>query len=241
MSTSKTFLLIHGAWEGAWAWKETTQFLERKGNKVISIDLPGHGDDITPISEINLDLYVNRVKVELNKFSAPVVLVAHSFAGYVISKVAEEVPQKIEKLIFIASAIPYKSKPAIKIFEEDKESEFIANLIFSEDQISATMNRETIKNIVFGGATDSQIDEVIPQLVEQATKPFFEIVETTEKNFGSVSKAYIETKHDRVLSLTAQRMLQKETGITESVLLDTGHVPLVTTPKELANALIEVS
>ncbi|OUR97653.1 hypothetical protein A9Q86_15685 [Flavobacteriales bacterium 33_180_T64] len=241
MSTSKTFLLIHGAWEGAWAWKETTEFLESKGNTVISIDLPGHGDDETPISEINLDLYANRVKTELDKFSDPVVLVAHSFAGYVISKVAEEVPQKIEKLIFIASAVPYNGKPAIKIFEEDKESEFLANLIFSDDQSSATMNRETIKNIVFGGATDAQIDEVIPQLVEQATKPFFESVETTEKNFGSVPKAYIETKYDRVLSLNAQRMLQKETGITESVLLDTGHVPLVTTPEELANALMEVS
>lgn len=241
MSTSKTFLLIHGAWEGAWAWKETTEFLERKGNKVISIDLPGHGNDKTHISEINLDLYVNRVKMELNKFYDPVVLVAHSFAGYVVSKVAEEVPKKIEKLIFIASAVPYKGKPAIKIFEEDKESEFIANLIFSEDQSIATMNRETIKNIVFGGASDAQIDEVIPQLVAQATKPFFEIVETTEQNFGSVPKAYIETKHDRVLSLTAQRMLQKETGITESILLDTGHVPLVTTPEELAYALMSLS
>jgi len=241
MSKSKTFLLIHGAWEGAWAWKETTEFLESKGNKVISIDLPGHGDDKTPISEINIDLYANRVKTELDKFSDSVILVAHSFAGYVISKVAEEVPKKIEKLIFIASAVPYNGKPAIKIFEEDKGSDFLANLIFSDDQSSATMNRETIKNIVFGGATDAQIDEVMPQLVEQATKPFFESVETTEKNFGSVSKAYIETKHDRVLSLNAQRMLQKETGITESVLLDTGHVPLVTTPRELADALIKVS
>jgi len=241
MSTSKTFLLIHGAWEGAWAWKETTAFLEVAGNKVISIDLPGHGTDKTPISEIDLDLYANRVKTELDKFSDPVVLVAHSFAGYVISKVAEEVPRKIEKLIFIASAVPYDDKPAVKVFEEDEGSEFLANLIFSDDQSSATMNRETIKNIVFGGATDVQIDEVIPQLVEQATKPFFESVATTEQNFGSVRKAYIETKHDRVLSLNAQRMLQKEAGITESVLLDTGHVPLVTTPKELANALMLVS
>ncbi|MFK5982234.1 MAG: alpha/beta fold hydrolase [Flavobacteriaceae bacterium] len=241
MSTSKTFLLIHGAWEGAWAWKETTEFLENQGHKVISIDLPGHGNNKTPISEINLELYANSVKSALDNFSNPVTLVAHSFAGYVISKVAEEVPQKIKKLIFVASALPYDGKPAIKIFEEDTDSDFLANLIFSDDQSVATMNRETIKNIVFGGATDAQIDEVIPQLVEQATKPFFEVVETTEKNFGSVAKAYIETKYDRVLSLGAQRMLQEKIGITESVLLETGHVPLVTTPEELANALIKVA
>lgn len=68
-----------------------------------------------------------------------------------------------------------------------------------------------------------------------------EPVPTTQNNFDSVAKAYIETKHDKVLSLNAQRMLQKEVGITESVLIDSGHVPLVTKPEDLANALIKVA
>ena len=146
--------------------------------------------------------------------------------------------------------IPYDGKPAIKIFEEDKDSEFLASLIFSDDQSSATMKRERIKNVVFDGSSDAKVDEAIDKLIEQAsksflspqaTKPFTEPVPTTEKNFGSVAKAYIETKHDKVLSLNVQRMLQKEVGITESVLIDSGHVPLVTKSEELANALIKVS
>ena len=95
MSTTKTFLLIHGAWEDSSAWKETTEFLEKKEHKVVSIDLPGHGNNKAPISDIDLELYANRVKEELNNFSEPVVLVAHSFGGFVISKVAEEVPHSI--------------------------------------------------------------------------------------------------------------------------------------------------
>ncbi len=250
MSPQKTFLLIHGAWEHSSAWKKTTEFLEKEGHKVTSIDLPGHGNNKAPISEIDMELYANTVKETLNNFSNPVILVGHSFGGFVISKVAEEVPQKIEKLVFIASAIPYDGKPAVKIFEEDSESEFLGSLVFSDDQSSATVKKERIKNVIFDGASDEQISKAVAELVEeasksffnpQATKPFFEPVPTTEKNFGSVAKAYIETKHDSVISLNAQRMLQKKTGITESVLIDSGHVPLITASRELADALIKVS
>ena len=240
-NSNKTFLLIHGAWEGAWSWKETTAFLEKSGHTVNAIDLPGHGDDKTPTSEINMALYANRVKEELNKTDGQVILVAHSFGGFVISQVAEEMPEKIEKLIFVASAMPYEGKTAVQIFEEDEESEFLENLIFSEDQSTVTMSRETISNVVFGGATEEQIDTILPKLVVQATKPFFEQVITTAENFGRVPKAYVETTLDRVISLKGQRHGQKMLGIEEVVTLEYGHVPLETAPEKLANALNKIA
>jgi len=240
-NSNKTILLIHGAWEGAWSWEQTIKLIEQKGHSVKAIDLPGHGDDKTPTSEITLAVYANRVKIELAKIDGQVILVGHSFAGFVISKVAEEMPEKIEKLVFVASAVPYDGKTAVEIFEEDEGSEFLENLIFSEDKSTATMSRETIKNIVFTGATDAQIDAVLPNLVAQATAPFFEKVITTEENFGRVSKAYIETTLDRVITLKAQRHGQKMLGIKESVTLEYGHVPLETAPKQLADALHKVS
>ncbi|MBO3697739.1 alpha/beta fold hydrolase [Roseivirga sp. E12] len=237
-NSNKKFLLVHGAWEGAWSWKDTTSYLEKSGHTVKAIDMPGHGNDKTPVSEITLGLYVNRVKEELNKTEGQIILVGHSFAGYVLSQVAEEIPEKIEKLVFVASAIPYDGKTAVEVFEEDNESEFLENLIFSEDKTTATMTRETILNIVFTGATEAQIDAVLPKLVAQEpTAPFFESVITTEKNFGRVPKAYVETTLDRIISLEHQRYVQKKAGIKETVTLEHGHVPLETAPSELANAL----
>jgi len=239
-NSNKTFLLIHGAWEGAWSWKETTAYLKENGHTIKAIDLPGHGDDKTPTSEINMALYANRVKDELNKIEGQVILVGHSFGGFVISQVAEEMPEKIEKLIFVASALPYEGKTAFEVFTEDEESEFLENLIFSEDKSTATMSRETILNVVFGGATEAQIDALLPKLVVQSTVPFFENVIITKENFGRVPKAYIETTLDRVVSLKIQRYGQKSLGINESVTLEYGHVPLETAPKQLANALHKV-
>lgn len=236
-NANKTILLIHGAWEGAWSWEHTIEHLEGKGHTVKAIDLPGHGDDKTPISEIDMALYANRVKKELGKIDGQVILVAHSFAGFIITKAAEEMPEKIEKLVYVASAIPYEGKNAQEVFEEDKGSEFLENLIFSDDKSTATMSRETVKNIIFTGATDTQIDAVLPKLVAQATKPFFEQVITTPENFGRLPKAYVETTLDRVVTIKGQRHIQKMVGIDEVITLESGHVPLETAPKELADAL----
>lgn len=240
-NSNKTILLIHGAWEGAWSWEQTIEYIEQKGHTVKAIDLPGHGDDKTPTSEITMALYANRVKKELEGIDGQVILVGHSFAGFVVTKVAEEIPEKIEKLVFVASAVPYEGKTAFEIFEEDEESEFLENLIFSKDKSTATISRETIKNIVFTGATDAQIDAVLPKLVAQATKPFFEQVITTPENFGSVPQAYVETTLDRVISINGQRHGQKMLGIDEVITLERGHVPLETAPRELAEALVKIA
>ncbi|MGB5818736.1 MAG: alpha/beta fold hydrolase [Saonia sp.] len=239
-NSNKTILLVHGAWEGAWSWGETIPFLQKEGHKVIAFDLPGHGDDKTPISEISLQLYADSVRKELDKIAEPVILVAHSFAGYIISKVAEESKEFIEKLVFVASAIPYNNKPAVQIFKEDEGSELLASMIFSEDESYATLGRQAVKDVIMTGATDEQVDYALPKLVKQATKPFFEAVETGN-NFNDVPKAYVETTKDRVISLKAQRQAQTATGINEVVTLEDGHVPLVTGPENLGKALNQIA
>ncbi|WP_299440334.1 alpha/beta fold hydrolase [uncultured Aquimarina sp.] len=237
---NKAILLVHGAWEGAWSWGETIPYLEKEGHKVITFDLPGHGDDKTPISEISLQLYADSVRKELDEIAEPVILVGHSFAGYIISQVAEDSKEFIEKLVFVASAVPYDNKPAVQIFKEDEGSELLANMIFSGDESYATLGRQAIKDVIMTGATDEQVDYALPKFVKQATKPFFEVVKT-DNNFNEIPKAYVETTKDRVISLEAQRKAQKETGINEVVTLEDGHVPLVTGPENLGNALNQIA
>ncbi|WP_461056300.1 alpha/beta fold hydrolase [Spirosoma arcticum] len=55
-----TFVLVHGAWHGAWCWKKVTPLLEANGNRVLVPDLPGHGVDKTPPATVTLDDYVKK-------------------------------------------------------------------------------------------------------------------------------------------------------------------------------------
>ena len=97
-----TFVLVHGAWWGAWCWRRVARLLTQSGHEVFTPALTGVGERshlLTP--DINLDTHildvVNVMKwQELNK----VVLVGHSYAGMVISGVAEQ----LEKAILFGDA-----------------------------------------------------------------------------------------------------------------------------------------
>ena len=43
------YVLVHGAWHGSWCWEKVVPLLRQAGHQVESLDLPGHGQDRTPI------------------------------------------------------------------------------------------------------------------------------------------------------------------------------------------------
>jgi len=61
-----TYILIHGAWHGAWCWNKVVSLLEKEGHAVVAPDLPGHGDDKTPIAKVTLRAYADCVCEVIN-------------------------------------------------------------------------------------------------------------------------------------------------------------------------------
>ena len=75
------FLLAHGAFHGAWCWRKTVAELEKRGHRAKAIDLPGQGEDRTPLKEVTLDTMVDRIIAEMADLPGQVVLVGHSLGG----------------------------------------------------------------------------------------------------------------------------------------------------------------
>jgi pimeloyl-ACP methyl ester carboxylesterase len=71
------YLLIHGAWHGAWCWDTLAARLREAGHQIRAIDLPGMGDDHTPLKQVTLQAWTGRVVKELTSFATPAVLVGH--------------------------------------------------------------------------------------------------------------------------------------------------------------------
>src|SRR5690242_8929821 len=95
------FVLVHGAWHGAWCWDKVVPLLEIKGHSAHAIDLPGHGRDLTPTAEVTLERYVERVCQALVAEPEPAVLVGHSMSGMVITQAAERCPEHIQMLVYL--------------------------------------------------------------------------------------------------------------------------------------------
>ena len=101
------FLLIHGAWHGGWVWNEISDILRYQRYSVSTPTLTGLGEKKHLLSsKITIETFiedvVNHIIFEnLNN----IVLVGHSFAGSVISGVADRLKGRIQKLIYFDAMI----------------------------------------------------------------------------------------------------------------------------------------
>src|SRR6478752_8384279 len=87
----KTFVLVHGSWHGGWCWRRVVDILERAGHKVYAPTLTGLGERSHLMSGlITLDTHVTDVANVIQWENLEnIVLVGHSYAGFVVSGVAE--------------------------------------------------------------------------------------------------------------------------------------------------------
>jgi pimeloyl-ACP methyl ester carboxylesterase len=109
------FLLVHGAFHGAWCWRKTVAELERRGHRAKAIDLPGQGEDRTPLKEVTLDTMVDRIIAEMADLPGKVVLVGHSLGGIPISVTGEKSPDRIKALVYLSAFLPRDGEALIDI------------------------------------------------------------------------------------------------------------------------------
>lgn len=103
-----TFVLIHGAWHGGWCYRDTAKALRAQGHTVHVPTLTGNGQRLHLAHQgITLETHVRDV---LGVFEAEelddAVLVGHSYGGMVITGVADRIPQKIRRLVYLDAFVP---------------------------------------------------------------------------------------------------------------------------------------
>lgn len=102
------FVLVHGGWAGGWQWQAAGTILEQAGHRVYRPSLTGMGDRVHLASpDITLDTHVQDV-VNLLYYEQleNVILLGYSYSGMVISGVAEQVPERIGRLVYLDAYYP---------------------------------------------------------------------------------------------------------------------------------------
>lgn len=233
------YILVHGAWEGPWTWDETARDLRLKGHTVSTVDLPGSISNPKDIADVTMAAYVQTVVDAIKPLDHKVTLVGHSMAGPVISLTAEALPEKIDRLIYVAAFMLKSGDSVIEAMQRDPGGEFLPELTFSDDGSYVVASEATMRSKAFHDVDEAGILHSLPLLAaRQATEPFMAKVVLTTNNFGSVPKTFIRTSLDKMVSPILQDEMLEGVTVDKVLVAQSGHFPTLSMPKTLVDLLL---
>jgi pimeloyl-ACP methyl ester carboxylesterase len=206
---------------------------------VEAIDLPGAGEDTTPVAEVTLERYAERV-CEVLAAGPPAVLVGHSMGGMVITQAAARCPDRVDRLVYVAAFLPADGQSLIDITQlpEAAGDAVQAGLVVEGDPPVATMPPEAAREGLMHCCDDEQAAWAQSLRGSQPVAPFTHPVRIDDSDaFDRLSRAYVMCLLDRAIRPALQRRLIAAAGCDPVIEIDTDHCPWASRPDELAAAL----
>ena len=221
------FALVHGAWHGPWCWDRVVGPLREHGHEVVVPDLPSEDTDL------GLDDYADAIERELGD-AQDVVLVPHSLGGLVGPVVAGRRP--LTALVYLNALVP---EPGLSFGEQLAASEepvllFEGGREVDEQGRSHWPDPEATARIMYPDLSPEDARWAIGRLRRQAQRS------QTEPSPVSPEGVRVESimgANDRVVSPAWARRVARERLGVEPIELPTGHFPMITHPRQLADAL----
>ncbi len=230
-----SFVLVPGAWLGAWAWKRVAETLESRGHAPYPVTLTGMGERVHLASkEVGMETATKDVLnvVEFNDLD-DIVLVGHSFAGKVAAAVADRAHDRVRKVIYLDAFLPKKVRAPQGGLDPTQEYGPPPAGGFAIPLTEEIVDR--IGMDVQGDDRRWMLSKATPWPVKLAKDPI-----TLSEDFDGVKSAYIfcTLSGDPVDEIISGKWGKLE---GPHKVMETGHWPMITRPEELAANLVSLS
>ena len=240
-SPANTFILVHGAWQAPYAWQYVKSQLEQKGQKVVVVELPGHGADKTATTTLTMDVYQDKVISAINSIQGNVILVGHSMGGVVVTAAAEKIPTRINKLVYIGAFLPANGQSLLALASTDSTSLLGPTLVPSADNLTLGIKSESLIPIFIQDGSDAVKKLVVDNYQPEPAIPFTNPVTITAANFGKVDKYYVHTALDHAVGLPLQKRMVAAAGIKNTYTLNSSHCPFLSMPDQVTTVLMDIA
>jgi pimeloyl-ACP methyl ester carboxylesterase len=237
------FVLVHGAFGGAWSWEPVTGPLEAAGHTVETLDLPGGGHDETPLEEITLDACAARVCEVLARHPEPAVLVGYSMGGVIVTQAASNCRERVASLIFMAAFMPSNGQSLLDLtrLPEGKGDMIQANVVVQGEPAVAALSDEAAAEAIYHCCTPEVTAMAIARRRPQAVAPFATPVHVDDAMLASIPRSYVLTGQDRCILPALQRRMIAEHPCRKVIEIDTDHAPHLSRTDEVVAAFLELA
>lgn len=227
-------VLIHGAAHGAWCWDLVLPELAALGVPAHALDLPGHGQDRTPPTEITLDLYAAAVLARIDR---PAILVGHSAGGYAIAAAAQRRPDLVRRLIYLTAWIPAPGRSLADLRRAARPEALTRALRPSPDRLTYSFAPETYADTFAHDAPPDRIAHALANLCPEPVAPH----ETPLTALPDTPAFALFCDDDRAIPPALQRAMADGIPAHRTASLPTSHSPFLSQPQALAQALAHLA
>jgi pimeloyl-ACP methyl ester carboxylesterase len=233
--TSPVFVLVPGAWHGGWAWQPVARRLREAGYTAVTITLPGLADG-DERAGLRLSDAIDHVVAEVSRRDlSEVVLVGHSWGGYVITGAAHRLAGRLAKVIYYNAVVPARGTAMV-----DENAEYAAltrAAIEASPDGTISVIREQVPMLV--PDADEQAQELLFELlVPQPGGYFLDPIDVGDVTTLGVPAGYILSEDDRALARPGTEFAAR-IGLTP-VMVPGGHESMLTRPDEVTKALLKI-
>ena len=233
--TPPTFVLVPGAWQGGWAWQPVARRLREAGCTAVTITLPGLADG-DERAGLRLSDAVDHVVAEVSRRDlSEVVLVGHSWGGYVITGAAHRLAGRLAKVIYYNAVVPARGTAMV-----DENAEYAALMraaIEASPDGTVSLVREQVS--VFLPEADKQAQDLFFELlVPQPGGYFTDPIDVGDVTTLGVPAGYVLSEDDRTLARPGTEFAAR-IGLTP-LMVPGGHESMLTRPDEVTTALLKI-
>ena len=233
-------VLVHGAWHGAWCWRRVLPLLRSAGVESHAVTLTGVGERAHLLAPtVDLHTHIQDVigLIEAEELQR-VVLVGHSYAGIVITGVAERLQQEraglLVHLVYLDAALPRPGDSWSSAHTEDTRQARIA-----ASQSSGGLSFPPPDAALFGLIGDDR-DWVNRRQTPQPFRLYQQPLQFDAARVDALPRTFIDCTQPALATIAPSRMRVRSEPGWNVVEMATGHDPMVSEPAALSQILLDI-
>ena len=226
VTNATNIVLVHGFWADGSSWSKVIPILKNAGHQVIAVQLPLHSlaDDVAT------------VKRAIDQIGGPIILVGHSYGGFVITNAAYNNPN-VTGLVYVAAFAPDEGE-SLNDLLKTWPKEFLANGVGNVKPDSGG----------FLSITQDKFHESFAQDVDRTEADIMAIVQKPPNQSMLVEKSgppawkqlpawFQVSENDRIIYPGAERNFTERMNAT-TLSLNSSHASLISHPDEIAELIL---
>jgi len=229
------FVLVHGAWHGAWCWKRVLPLLWTTGHRAFGVSLSGVGERAhLPPQAVTLDTHIaDVVNVIEAEELLDAVLVGHSYAGVVITGVAQRAMRRLRHLVYLDAAVPLPGESWSSLHDDATRS--------ARRQAIAEHGTLAPPDPAAYGLNGADAAWVARRQTPHPGGVYDTALEFDAERVGAIPRTFISCTSPALSTIDASRIRARRDPGWSFLEMATGHDPMISAPEALVRQLVALA